>query len=80
MVINGYVNLKHKINTRILQGLLISLIFFLIYINGAFLEVETQLSQMTCLLYIDYLRFLTVGNFVLEIKKALEKVEKTTLD
>ena len=55
-------------------------ILFLIYISGVFLEIESRLPQVTCLSFMDDLGFLAAGNFVIEIKKILEKVGKITLN
>lgn len=79
LIINGYINSKCKVETEIPQGLLVLLILFLIYISKIFLEIESRLLQVTCLLFIDNLGFLVAGHSVIEIKKILEKARKITL-
>ena len=79
LVIDGYVNPKHKVETGIPQGSPVLLVLFLIYISGVFLEIESRLPQVTCLSFMDDLGFLAAGNSVIEIKKILEKAGKLTL-
>lgn len=79
-MIDGYFNPKHKVETGIPQGSPVSPIFFLIYISGVFLEIETRLPQITCLSFMADLRFLAAGSSMPEIEKALEKAGKITLD
>lgn len=62
------------------QRSLVFPILFLIYISGVFLKIKSQLSQITCLLFIDDLRFLSTSNFVKKIKNILENARKITLD
>lgn len=51
----------------------------MIYISEVFLKIETRLSQITCLLFIDDLSILTFSYSVREIKKALEEIESIAL-
>ena len=53
---------------------------FLIYISRVFLEIESRLPRVTCLLFMDDLGFLSAGNSIIEIKKILEKAGKITLN
>ena len=80
LVIDGYINPKHKIETGIPQCSPVSPILFLIYISGVFFQVESRLLQISCLSFMDDLRFLVAGHSVLEIKKSLEKAEKIALN
>ena len=80
LVTDRHINPKCKVNTGIFQRLPVSLILFLIYISGVFLEIESCLLQITCLLFIDDLGFLAASNSVIEIKKILEKAEKIIID
>lgn len=79
LMINGYFYSKHKVETGILQGLLVSPILFLIYISRTFLQIETCLTNITCLLFMDDLSFLRVAYSILKIKKASKKVENIIL-
>ena len=60
LVIDGFINLKGKVVTRIPKGSPVFLIFFLIYISEKSLEIEKQLPQITSLSFIDDLRFLVL--------------------
>ena len=79
LMIDGYVNPKHKVETGIPQGSPVSPILFLIYISGVFSQIETRLPQITCLSFMDDLSFLTAGYSVPEIKKALEEAGSIAL-
>lgn len=79
-MIDGFINPKCKVETGILKRSPVSLILFLIYISGVFLEIERRLSNVTCLSFMDNLGFLVAGTSILEIKKLLEKARKITLD
>lgn len=76
LIIDGYINLKYKVEIRIPQRSPVSPVLFLIYMSRVFLEIETQLPQVTRLLFIDNLGFLVAGNSVIKIKKILDKVGK----
>lgn len=75
-MIDGFINIKYKVETGIPQRLSVYHIFFLIYIRGIFLEIEKQMLNITCLLFMDNLEFLIAGKSMLEIKKSLKKAEK----
>lgn len=51
-------------------------IFFLIYISRVFLKMKSYLQKVTCLLFIDDLRFLVTSNSVIRVKKIPKKLEK----
>lgn len=53
---------------------------FLIYISKVFLKIESCLPQVFYLLFMDDLRFLADSNFVIKIKKRLEKTGKIVFD
>ena len=74
LVIDRYINPKYKVETRIPQRLLVSLILFLIYDSGVFEQVKKELSEIISLLFIDNLDFVASGTSVKEIAKALRKV------
>ena len=80
MVIDGYTNSKQKVETRILQGLQVSLILFLIYVSGMFFELEKKLPGITCVLFVDDLGFLTSSYSISIVEKLLEKAGKITLE
>ncbi len=80
LVIDRFINLKNKVKTKIPQRSPVSPNFFLIYINGLFLEIETRLPQITCLFFVDNLAFLAAGQSVLQIKKILKKAGEITLN
>lgn len=80
LIIDGYINFKYKVETRIPQVLSVSPILFLIYSSGVFLEIESWLPQVIFLLFMDDLGFLVAGHSIIEIKKILEKVRKITLN
>ncbi len=80
LVTDGHINPKYKIETKISQRTRVLPILFLIYISRVFLEIESCLPQVTCLLFIDNLGFLTDSNSVIKIKKMLEKAGKIAFD
>ncbi len=80
LVIDGYINPKHKMETGISQGFPVSPILFLIYISRVFFQVESRLPQIFCLGFMDDLGFLVAGHSVLEINKSLEKAGKIALN
>lgn len=57
IVIDTYINPRYRVKTGITQGLPVSPIFFLIYINRIVLEKERQLPLITCSSLIDNQRF-----------------------
>ena len=78
LVIDRYINSQHKVETSIPQGSPVSPILFLIYISGVFSQVESKLSQISCLSFMDGLEFLVVGHSVLGIK--MRKAGKIALN
>ncbi len=79
LVIDRFINPKCKVETGIPKGSPVSPIFFPIYIREVFLDIQKQLSQITCLSFIDDFRFLVPGNSTLDVKKSQEKAGKITL-
>lgn len=80
LVINGFVNSKKKVETRIPQGSPMSLIIFLIYISGVFCKVERRIPSITCLFFMNDLGFLTTGHSVSHVGKILEEAGKIALE
>lgn len=79
-MINRFINPKCKIETGILQKLLVFFIFFLIYISNIFLKIEKKVPDITCLSFLNNFGFFIVSKFMLKIEKLLEKIRKITLD
>ena len=74
LVIDGHNNPKNEIETGIPQGLPVSPILFLIYINVVFEQVEKKLPEIVSLSFVDNLGFIASETLVKEIAKALKKV------
>lgn len=79
-MINRFINPKCKIETRILQKLLVLSIFFLIYISNIFLKIEKKVQDITYLTFLNNFGFFVVDKFMLKIEKLLEKIRKITFD
>lgn len=62
-----------------MQGLLIFLILFFIYISRIFEQIEKLLLEVISLLFIDNLRFIISKKSVKKIAKSLEKITKIIL-
>lgn len=74
------INQENKDETGILQAFPVLPILFLIYISGVFERVETEVSRIVSLLFVDNLGFIAFGISVKQIAKALEKVSKLVLE
>lgn len=79
LVIDRHNNKEREIETEILQGLLVLLIFFLIYIGGVFKVVIENNSIITSPLFVDDLEFIALGISVQKISKMLEAVALSVL-
>lgn len=79
LVIDNHNHQEKDVETGIPQGSPVSPILFLIYISGVFKQVESQLSGVVSLSFVDNLGFIALEKLVREISKTLEKVEKTVL-
>lgn len=79
LVIDGYVNDKHKVETGISQGSPVSPIPFLTYISSVFEQIKARLPHVTSLSFMDDHTFLAAGLSVTEITKTLEKEGKIAL-
>ena len=80
LVIDRHINPKYNVEIEIPQRSLVPPNLFLIYISRVFLEIKSHLPQITCLPFLDDLRFFIAGNSAIEIKKLLEKARNITLD
>ena len=80
LVIDRFINSKQKIETGILQNFLVSLILFLIYISKVFSTIKVKLLDITCILFIDNLAFLTSDCSIKKVVIFLEKVRKIALE
>lgn len=75
LVINKYNN-KKKRKIKLSSSFLISLIFFLIYINKIFNKVLQTNFLVISLFFVDDLNFIALKNLLKEIVKIFEKVIK----
>lgn len=73
-MIDGHNNPENAIETGIPQGSPASPILSLIYISGAFEQVEKELLEIMSLSFVDDLGFIASGTSLQEIAKTLEKV------
>lgn len=80
LVINRYNNKKRDIETRILQGLLVLPILFLIYISGVFKTITKNNPPVTSLSFIYDLGFIAVETLAQEIFKTLETMTLSVAD
>lgn len=71
--------LEKVVKTKILQGLLVFSILFLIYISGIFDMVITTLPNTILLLFIDDLRFLVNRKSIYKMATNLKKIRKMVL-
>lgn len=61
LIIDSHINSENNIETRVLQGSLVSPIFFLIYISGVFNQIGKKLPKIVFLLFVDDLSFIDLG-------------------
>ena len=80
LVINGYINSRQRVESRIPQRSPVSPILFLIYISRVFSMIDNQLSHIIYLSFIDELGFLTADWSVSKIAKILEQVGQIALE
>ena len=80
LVIDGFTNLKQKIEIGILQGSHVSPILFFIYISGVFSVIEIKLPDITYVSFVDDLIFLTSDRSIKKMAIFLEQVEKIALE
>ena len=79
MVIDRYDNKEREIKTSILQELPVSLVFFLIYINGVFDVVVENNPAIISLSFVDDLGFIVSDTLVKEISQTLSTIASTVL-
>ena len=79
LVVDGFTNERQKVKSGIPQGSPVSPILFLIYISGVFSIVEEQLSQVTCISFVDDLGFIKADCSIGKIAKTLEKFGQIAL-
>ena len=76
LVIDGFTNLKPKVETGIPQGFSVSLIVFFIYISEVFSAIKVKLPDITCVSFVDNPAFLVSDGFMKKVTIFLEKVGK----
>lgn len=80
LVIDGFTSPRQRVKTRIPQGLPVSPILFLIYISGVFSIVEARLPNVTCLLFVDDLGFITSDRSISKVARLREKAGQIALE
>jgi hypothetical protein len=75
LVINGYTCQERDIKTGVFQGSSISLIFFIIYLNGVFEAIEAKIP-IKALSFADDIGLIATGGSIKEIIKTLEEAGK----
>lgn len=79
LIIDGFTNLRQKVETSILQGLPVSPILLLIYISEVFSTVGTTLPSVICVLFVDNLAFVIFDRSINKVGMVLEKAGKIVL-
>lgn len=79
IVIDGYKNSERDVKTNISQGLPISSILFLIYINRLFDTITTTSPKVTFISFINDQGFMTSGNLIKEVTISLKTTGEMVL-
>lgn len=79
LVIDGFTNLRQKVESEIPQESPVSPILFLIYISGVFSRIKKHLLYVTCVSFIINLSFLIADLSISKLVKTLEKVGEIVL-
>lgn len=76
LVIDRHDNKERDIETRIPQGSLMSLFFFLIYISQVFNKISETSFSVISLLFFDNMGFIAFNSSIKRIVKVLGKIVK----
>lgn len=79
LVIDGFTNLRQKVESEIPQESPVSPILFLIYISEVFSIIKKHLLYVTCVSFIINLSFLIADLSISKLVKTLEKMGEIVL-
>lgn len=79
LIIDGFAISWQKVETGILQDLLVSPILFFIYISKVFPAIETKLPNIACVSFVNDLVYVISDCSITKIGKVLEEEGKIAL-